>query len=203
MALSTTENRILMTRAREALKGKWGMAAGATLLYIVIIAIIQQIPKIGFLLSLLMTGPVALGFYTFIFSISRNQNAKIEQVFLGFQNLKTAINAFVTYLVVVIFIILWMLLLIVPGIIAAFSYSMTLLILADDPTITPLDAIRRSKAMMQGNKWKLACLSFRFIGWWILCIFTLGIGYFWLMPYMSVSIAQLYDDIKANDVPSL
>ena len=89
-----------------------------------------------------------------------------------------------------------MLLLIVPGIIAAYSYSMTFYILAEDKSISALDAIRKSKEIMKGNKWKLLCLSFRFFGWMLLAILTLGIGFIWLIPYMSVSFATFYDDIK-------
>jgi uncharacterized membrane protein len=196
----TIENKILMERARQALQGKWLLATGASFLYILIVIGTQQIPKVGGIISLIVSGPLILGLYTLILAISRNQNSNIEQLFQGFQNF---VNAFITYLLVTIFTVLWLLLLIVPGVIAAFSYSMTFLILVDDPTIAPLDAIRKSKAMMQGNKWKLACLSFRFIGWWIVCALTLGIGLFWLLPYMTVSIAKFYDELKANDVPSL
>ena len=191
----TTENRILMERARQALQGKWALAAGAAFLYLVIIGVIQQIPKVGMIISLVISGSLAIGFNSFCLAISRNQNAKIEQLFEGFQNF---VNALIAYLLVLVFTVLWLLLLIVPGIIASLSYAMTFFILADDPTIAPLDAIRKSKVMMQGNKWKLACLSFRFIGWMFLCLLTLGIGFLWLFPYMSVSIAQFYDDIKVN-----
>lgn len=50
-----------------------------------------------------------------------------------------------------------------------------------------------------GNKWKLFCLGFRFFGWALLCILTLGIGFLWLFPYMIVSFAQFYDDLKENN----
>lgn len=182
-----------MERARQALQGKWALAAGASFLFLLITVGVQQIPKVGIIISLLISGPLVIGFNTFCLAISRYQNAKIEQLFEGFQNF---VNALITYLLVSVFTILWTLLLIVPGIIASLSYSMTYFILSDDPTIAPLDAIRKSKAMMQGHKWKLACLYFRFIGWILLCGLTLGIGLFWVLPYMYVSIAQFYDDIK-------
>ncbi len=200
MALSTTENRILMSRAREALQGNWGIGAGAALLTIVISMIAQAIPKVGFILSLLISGPVSIGLYTFSFSIARHEKAKIEQIFEGFESFK---NGVIAYVLLVIFTILWTLLLIIPGIIAAYSYSMTFLIMAEDKSIEPLAAIAKSKEMMQGNKWKLACLQFRFIGWALLCILTIGIGFFWFLPYVTVSTVEFYNDIKANDVPAL
>jgi uncharacterized membrane protein len=97
-----------------------------------------------------------------------------------------------------VFILLWMLLLIIPGIIAALSYSMTFYIIADDETMDAMEAIDKSKAMMDGYKWKYFCLALRFVGWALLCILTLGIGFFWLMPYMQVTNAKFYEDVKAN-----
>jgi uncharacterized membrane protein len=100
----------------------------------------------------------------------------------------------------ILFILLWTLLLIIPGIIAAISYSMTFYILADDNSIGAMDAIDKSKKMMDGYKWKYFCLGLRFLGWALLCILTLGIGFLWLMPYMQVSMAKFYDDVKANSL---
>ena len=73
---------------------------------------------------------------------------------------------------------------------------MTFYIIAEDDSIGALAAITKSKEMMDGNKWKLLCLEFRFLGWTLLCILTFGIGFLWLIPYMMVSLAQFYDDLK-------
>jgi uncharacterized membrane protein len=188
-----TENVVLMQMARESLKGKWGLAIGTFLLYMLISVVLQMIPILGIIASLVITGPFALGLTYFTLSISRNQDAKLEQIFQGFNNFGTALGA---YLLMALFIILWTLLLIVPGIIAAISYSMTFYIIADDNTIGAMDAIDKSKKMMYGYKWKYFCLCLRFIGWALLCILTLGIGFLWLMPYMQVSMAKFYDDVK-------
>ena len=53
--------------------------------------------------------------------------------------------------------------------------------------------------MMKGNKWKLMCLGFRFIGWFLLVMLTFGIGFLWVGPYSYVSYAQFYDDLKTLD----
>jgi len=63
-----------------------------------------------------------------------------------------------------------------------------------------MEAIDKSKAMMDGYKWKYFCLNLRFIGWAILCIFTLGIGFLWLAPYIMVSHAKFYDDLKGESI---
>lgn len=86
----------------------------------------------------------------------------------------------------------------IPAILAQLRYSMTYFTIADDPALGALDAISRSKQMMDGNKWKFFCLQCRFIGWGLLCIPTLGIGFLWLAPYYWTSIARFYDDLRAG-----
>ncbi len=108
------------------------------------------------------------------------------------------VRNFLAYVLVVIFVILWMILLIVPGIIAAYAYALTFFILADDPSISALNAIKKSKEMMRGNKWKLFCLFLRFIGWMILALCTFGVGFLWLMPYMQMTLVKFYEDVKAG-----
>lgn len=98
----------------------------------------------------------------------------------------------------ILFIVLWSFLLIIPGIIAAYGYSLIFFILADEPSIGISEALKKSKAMMRGYKWKYFCLSFRFFGWVILSILSCGIGFLWLAPYMQVSFAKFYEDLKAG-----
>ena len=193
-----TPNSTLAQMARESLSGKWGLAVLATLVYLIVITGVQLLNEIDSFLaivSIIIAGPMALGYTSFSLNISRNKEAMVEDVFSGFQNFGTSLGA---YLLMLIFIFLWSLLLIIPGIIAALSYSMTFYILADDPSIKPMDAIDKSKAMMQGNKWKYFLLNIRFIGWAILCLFTFGIGFLWLIPYIQISVAKFYDDIKQS-----
>lgn len=99
---------------------------------------------------------------------------------------------------VYLFIFLWSLLLIIPGIVKAFSYSMTPYILEEYPELSANEAIDRSRAMMKGHKFDLFWLLLSFIGWGILCFFTLGIGILWLIPYMQTSVAAFYEDVKAD-----
>ena len=65
-----------------------------------------------------------------------------------------------------------------------------------------MDALRKSKEMMDGYKWKYFCLGLRFIGWALLCVLTLGIGILWLSPYVQVSYAKFYEDVKNNQAVS-
>jgi uncharacterized membrane protein len=94
--------------------------------------------------------------------------------------------------------VLWSLLLIVPGIIAGFSYSLTFYVLADDNSIRARDAIAKSKKMMYGYKWQAFRLVLRFLALSLLGILTLGIGFIWLLPYMYVGWAKFYEHVKSN-----
>jgi uncharacterized membrane protein len=192
-----TENTILQKQARESLRGKWGLAIGTSLVYMILSGIPSGVPFIGSLISIFIAGPLALGMSRFSLSLSRNEEARIEQLFSGFENYSRTLSA---YLVMILFIIMWMLLLIVPGIIKALSFSMTFYILADDKDIPAMEAIKKSEEMMNGNKLQLFYLGLRFLGLALLCILTLGIGFLWLMPYVHITVAKFYDDIKETAV---
>lgn len=188
-----TENSIVMKQARQALVGKWGLAVTTFFFYMLVMAGGRSISKVGWLVSLIIAGPLVLGIDIFSLSLSRNQNPKFEQIFEGFNRFVTSLSA---YLLIFLFVFLWSLLLIIPGIIALLSYSMTFFILVDDHSLRAMEAMSKSKKMMHGHKWKLFCLGLRFIGWIILSILTLFLGFLWLFPYIQISKAKFYDDIK-------
>jgi len=188
-----TENKVLMQQARETLMGRWGLAIGVSFLYMLIMIVVQTPHKIGSILAFLISGPMAIGLSTFFLAFSRRQEASIHQLFVGFNEFGKALLA---YFLMVLYILLWALLFIVPGIVAAFSYSQVFYILAEDKNISAKDALKKSKAMMYGNKKKLFYLILRFFGWFLLCILTAGIGFLWLVPYVNVATAKFYDDIK-------
>ncbi len=191
-----TDNATLMRQAREALKNKWPLAIVTFLVYTLIGSAPNMINNKWGILYLLIAGPMMMGAAIFSLSISRNNEAKLEQIFEGFKHYG---NALITHLLMTLYILLWTLLLIIPGIIAALSYSMTFYILADDPTLKPQDALRKSKAMMDGHKGKLFELILRFFLLALLCLLTLGIGFLWLIPYMNVTLAKFYDDVKGQE----
>ena len=101
-------------------------------------------------------------------------------------------------LLMMIFISLWSLLLIIPGIIKAFSYAMTPFILEENPELSANEAIDRSRAMMRGHKFDLFWMYLSFIGWGLLCILTFGIGFLWLAPYIATTQAAFYEEVKAD-----
>jgi uncharacterized membrane protein len=190
-----TENSDLMRAAKISLKGKWGLVIGAMLVFFIINIVISYLPKVGLISGYIIGGPFALGWAGFILSVSRDQSAKLSQIFQGFNNFGTA---FLAYFLSALFMVLWSLLLIVPGIIAGFSYSLTFYVLADDNSIRARDAIAKSKKMMYGYKWQAFRLVLRFLALSLLGILTLGIGFIWLLPYMYVGWAKFYEHVKSN-----
>lgn len=190
---SITTNRQLMQNASVALQGKWAKAAGAFFLLIISAVIIQMIPIAGPIIWLLLVGPYMLGFYNYALRIARGENVELSTIFSGFNDFGRGLLA---YLLTNIYILLWSLLLIIPGIMAAFAYTMTYFILIDNPDMGVNDAISLSRKLMTGNRWKIFCLSLRFLGWFLLAIFTFGIAGFWVYPYMQVAFAKFYDDVR-------
>lgn len=91
-----------------------------------------------------------------------------------------------------ILIFLWSLLLIIPGIIKAYAYSMVPYILADDPNVRYQDAIRLSNDMTYGHKMEMFILDLSFIGWYLLGALALGVGVLFVMPYENATKAELY-----------
>jgi len=189
------ENFQIRHKAREALKDRWDIAVGTMFVYFVLTITISFIPGISFIISLLVSGPLVLGITIFSMALARKEEIETKQIFSGFYNFA---NALAVYILIVVFVLLWMLLLIIPGFIYAIAYSQSFYILADKPKTDPLAAIKTSREMMNGYKMKYFLLQLSFLGWALLCILTFGIGFLWLTPYIQVSNAIFYDDLKAN-----
>jgi uncharacterized membrane protein len=191
------KNSEITRRARASLQGKWGLAVGAFFVVFLLEGTLQSWPKTGSLFYLLVGGPFSLGTAYFSLSISRGYGARFEQIFDGFRSFGKALGAF---LLIFLYVVLWSLLLIIPGLVALVSYTMTFFIMADNPEIRVSDALKESQRMMRGYKWKFVGLWLRFLGWSLLCLLTLGIGFLWLIPYYHISVACFYEDIK--DAPA-
>ena len=146
---------------------------------------------------------VELGYNRFNLNLIDGEEVSIGQVVSYFPHWKKAISvSFLRWL----YTFLWSLLFIIPGIIASYSYTMATYIMAENPDISAREALRWSKDIMQGNKWRLFCLSFSFIGWSLLCVFTFGIGNLWLIPYEKAAITDFYREVsgtyKTPEIPA-
>ena len=180
-------------KARECLTGKWNLMALITLIEGFLIGAASSITIAQFIIA----GPLLLGFAGCTLSVARYNDVKIENLFDGFSNF---VNSLILYLINTLLIFLWSLLLIIPGIIKSYAYSMSFYIMKDNPAIEANEARIKSEQMMYGHKWELFCLHFSFIGWILLSILTFGILFFWVMPYMKVSEALFYEKIKTEPI---
>jgi len=191
--------------AREALQGKWTDAVVATLIFGAVTMLPTALAGAFFskdfaaivsnIYMLAVQGPFTLGYTSFMLQLFRNEPTAPGDVFSGFERYGQAV---LLYIVMGIFVVLWSLLLIVPGIIAMYRYRLAYYILLDNPNISVLDAINESKRLMTGNKGKLFLLDLSFIGWALLCGLTFGLGFVVLMPYISVASVAFYELANGN-----
>jgi uncharacterized membrane protein len=228
----------IRARGRAALVGNWQQAVMAILLYSVFISLIPSLidsllgwSYVGpggvhitnspsWLYLLLVTGPFSLGLVAFFVGLFRHQETDTKTVFSGFDRFG---KAFVLSLVMGIFIILWALLFIIPGIIAAIRYSQAYYIMRDNPDFSAMECLNESKRIMAGNKAKLFTLTLSFIGWALLAAlpsgiytgsfvglneipsvfdslmsFVLSAGYLWVGAYYYTTLVAFYELLKGN-----
>lgn len=142
---------------------------------------------------------VGAGFTLFLLNTIRRAGASFGNLLDAFP---LFFKLFLLNLLTGIFIFLWSLLLVVPGIIAAYRYRQALYIMLDDPDKSVLQCIRESKEMMKGHKGELFVMDLSFIGWNILSN-TLYVGYLvqiWAMPYINLSYALYYEALSGRDI---
>ena len=139
---------------------------------------------------------VGVGYAKYNLNLVDKKNAAFETLFEYFSHWKTTTIA---RSLRALYVFLWSLLFIIPGIVAGFSYAMTDYILAEDPELTADEAISQSKSLMMGNKWRFFCLQFSFIGWDILATLAFGIGHLWLTPYKQAAYAAFYREVSGTE----
>lgn len=179
------QNSELRAEARVALTDKWVMGAVTTLVFGAVSGAASYIPVVG---TILVALPMMYGYSIVMLSVMRGGEMNIGGLFDGFNDFGRIVG---TKLLQAIYTFLWTLLLVIPGIIKNYSYAMTDFILKDQPELANNAAIEKSMAMMDGNKMKLFLLDLSFIGWAILCLFTFGIGFLFLQPYVLCSCCFL------------
>lgn len=183
----------LKSMAKEQIKGNIGILFVISLLTALIGGALGAIPVVGSVASALIAPALALAMCNIYLNLTVGVKPSVGDMFSQLQNFWPA---FKTQFLVGLFTFLWALLLYVPGIVKACSYSQAMYILAEDPTLSAREAINRSKAMMEGHKMEYFLLGLSFFGWIILGVFTFGILYIWLVPYMSATMANFYNKVK-------
>ncbi|MDD2214899.1 MAG: DUF975 family protein [Oscillospiraceae bacterium] len=156
--------------------------------------LLGSLAVIYILISLFIGSSASLGLCVFNLNLhERREKPSFSQLFARFNIWGSAI---VLQLLRLLFTFLWSLLFIIPGIIAAYSYAMSSFILAENPDMPASEALRQSKEMMRGHRFDLFLLQLSFIGWAILCLFTAGLGFLWLNPYVNASEASFYLELR-------
>ncbi|MCH5155743.1 MAG: DUF975 family protein [Clostridiales bacterium] len=181
-------------RAWAALKGKWGTVAITYFIVMVVASICSGLSVfvIGGLLLLVLSGPIRYGESVQALNVMRGNKVDVSDIMSAQHRMGDTILA---YFINGVYTFLWTLLFIIPGIIAAYSYSLTYYLMIDNPKLTPDEARRQSIKLMDGNKARLFKLHLSFIGWIFLSILTLGILLFWIMPYEQCAVAEFYDTV--------
>ncbi|MBR1962740.1 MAG: DUF975 family protein [Alistipes sp.] len=202
------------------LKGNWGAGVGATLLYCIvcfvaifvtmaiasIVAYGAQSPETtslitqlaSLLVSIFFIYPIAMGMMTMFLPFVRGE--KPLQASGLFYTLKAPYykKSIGVYLLIYIFTLLWTLLLIIPGIIKALSYSLAPYIMAENPELTANQAIEKSMKMMKGHKMDLFLIYLGYLGFSLLSIVGLCIPLLWIMPYYLTVFAKFYEEVKSE-----
>ncbi len=146
------------------------------------------------LFDVLVFNPLEVG-CNYFFVANSEDKAKVGKIGRGFSPYYWRTVG--TMILRNIYICLWTLLLVIPGIIKWYSYAMVPYIIADEDDISPRQAITLSRKMMDGNKWKLFVLQLSFIGWFALSVLTFGlVGAFYTNPYYYSTMAQFYLTVK-------
>lgn len=205
-------NRVLLKeKAKSSLKGKYKDAIGIMLVYYLISFAVGFVLGLisGFLglsenavdiltsiASIVLAGLFGFGLISYYLKVSRNEEVTYKELF---SKMDLCIPYIIISLLTGIFTILWSLLFIIPGIIAAISYTLVYFIKLDNPEMSAMEVINKSKTMMKGHKMDYFVLGLSFFGWIILGAFTFGILYLWLIPYMNVTLANFYNSLKESE----
>ena len=191
------ENPILRERARMQLGNQ--IFSNPWLLMLVVCLIVDAIMNAATaatsgVAAFIVGGPLTYGLCYVTLSCARGWEWKIEHVFCGFA--KRFGDSLVLYLLQNLFIALWTLLFVIPGLVKSYSYALAFYIASDNPEMSANDCITESRKMMDGHKWQLFCLDFSFIGWYLLGALCFGIGTLFVVPYHQVERANFYAELK-------
>ena len=167
--------------------GIFALVVGGILLFIVLFIVIAAIHAFLF-------NPLEAGTARFFV---RNLNDKAEIRELAYCYDHGYLNVVKTVFLRDLYIVLWGLLLIIPGIIKSYEYRMVNYILAENPEMNTKDVFAMSRDMMRGNKWRAFVLDLSFLGWHLLSLITIGLaGIFYVFPYRNMTNAALYEFLR-------
>lgn len=179
-------------KAKECISNNWQDLFVGYILFSVISGVFTST-----YVGIILLGPLAVGYSVYMLSLIRKKDQKVENLFDGFKNCFA--NSLVAGILSYLFIFLWSLLFVIPGIVKAIAYSMVPFLQAEDSNLKGNDALRKSEELMKGHKWEYFKLMFGFIGWILLSILTFGILYvLYVGPYMQAAKAHFYQELTGK-----
>lgn len=183
----------LKAHARQMMSGNMGMLIVCMVIVGALAGVCSAIPYIGPVLGICVLGPLSLGEAYIYLNLTRGYEPDVNVLFSGFQRFT---DTLVLTILMRIFIFLWSLLLFVPGVIKAISYSQAYYILAEHPEMSGKEALDASIEMMDGHKMDYFVLLLSFIPWILLCTITCGLAVLYVYPYMDATLVNFYQTIK-------
>jgi len=203
------DREFLKNNAKEQLRGKWKLAIVTLLIFTILESINSSLSLLERLDFIKVNSTVTLGITIFIylfegvfrFGVCRftlniatdKEKASFNDAFSGF---RIYFKTLMLDLIIIICVAIGLLLLIVPGIIIILMFSQAFYILCEDNNKGILQCLDESSKMMKGYKWDYFVLMLSFIGWDLLAIVTLSIGYIGLNPYKETTYANYYLGLK-------
>lgn len=144
---------------------------------------------------------VTVGLTYFMVRFINDENHEFKDLFRFF---KDYVRIFVVNLLQCIFVVLWSILLIVPGIMKAFSYALVPFLLADDKynDLSYTAVLKKSEEMMKGHRMDYFVFYLSFFGWFLLALCTFGLLLIWLAPYFETARVKFLNDIKTSQESS-
>ena len=147
--------------------------------------------------SLVLAAPAAFGLANLSLRAADHRRLDFADGFAGFNDFGRALA---WWCLVTLYVSLWSLLLVVPGIVKAFSYAMSPFLLVDHPEMGAAESIDESRRLMDGHKGDLFVLYLSFLPWLLLTCLTMGILLIYVTPYMQMTVANFYRGLKEEDI---
>lgn len=205
--------------AKRQLTGRWGQPVGMFLIIILCGCVLQIINAIissttivngpiggsfssvisiqitaiiTFILSTIIVIMKYSSLYGYIEYTKTNEKIQFSTFFKGFNKFGRSLGMIMWRL---LWMIIWTSLFIIPGFVKYYSYSQAYYICAENKEITPLEALKLSKIITKENKYDLFCIDFSFTGWILLSILSFGIGFLWIVPYITMTKTNIYHSL--------
>ncbi len=197
----------LKQQAKAQMQGKLGSFILVLIVYAVVVLAISMVggllnllvPVVGTILIYALTPPLMVGYTAVFLNASYGDKPSVSTLFDGYK--KCFGRSILLYILMMVFTCLWTLLLVVPGIIKSYAYSMAFYVMADNPEISAREALKESERIMKGHKFEFFVLQLSFILWGLLVCVTFGLAALYVVPYQQMTFTNFYQNVKMMAEP--